>query len=202
MALYTRFEDVRVRLLGKVRFTDDEDEENKMHVLLARRLINEAEGQVEVDLSPRYMAPFQKNDGSAFKNLPSRPTQEWVKTLCELKSAIRILQTDFGRGSATNGDAYKGDLEKQYDKMIKDHLAIRDQQYKNWVQPPLPDLMLNFGNAATDDGFSGEIIHTTHGEGGFPRQRINDPSQTYWNATIDDIIPEAPCKPLSPLNGG
>lgn len=201
MGLYIRLEDVRIRLLGKVRFTDDEEQAaNMMHVLLANRLINEAEANVETDLSPRYAAPFQTDDGVPFKSLPLRPTQEFLRTLCELKAAIRILQTDFGRGSAVNGDSYKEDLEKQYKSMVRDHLAKKSESYQQWVQPPLPSLRLNWGNTESDDGYAGQILSTSSGDGSFPQTRINDPSKTYWNATLNDIV-DVPCKPLSKLDG-
>lgn len=200
MGLYIKFMDVRVRLLGKVRFTEDEDDENKMHVLLANRLINEAEGQVETDLSPRYMAPFQTSAGTPFLNLPVRPTQEFLRTLCELRATIRILQTDFGRGTATNGDDYKKDLEAQYKKMVEAHLERKEESYQQWVQPPFPGLMLNYNNTQNDDGYAGQVLTTSEGQGDFPSHRINEPSQTYWNATFEDV--NVGCGPgLRPLGG-
>jgi len=72
MPLYITLEDVRLRLIGKVRFTTNPLDENKMSETLANRLIDEAEGQVELDLSPRYAAPFQTVSGTAFSNLPER----------------------------------------------------------------------------------------------------------------------------------
>lgn len=192
MPLYTRFEQVKIRLLGKVQFQEDgeEEDQNLMSIALAKRLINEAEGQVEQDLSPRYLAPFQTHCGSPFSALPLRPTQEVIATLCELLSVIRILETDFGRGSAVNGDKYAAMLQKRYDGIIKERiLPVKPESYLNWRFPPLPGLRLALYNAAADDGFSGTPMHVApSGESdAFPSQRMNDPSATYWNITWADI---------------
>lgn len=187
MSLYIKFEDVRVRTLGKVRFTDDESDENRMHITLARRLINEAEGDVEQDLSPRYAAPFQTVDGCPFTNLPERPTKEFLKTMCELKSVMRILETDFGRGTVIEGDKYNESISKRYDAMLAKALGHRDESYNNFKFPPLPGLRLNFHNTAADHGYSGQVLTTSEGDGHYPATRINDPSENFWNVTLDDI---------------
>ncbi len=184
-ALYIDFEAVRVRLIGKVKFTEDEDDENKMNVLLAQRLIEEAEGAVELDLSPRYLAPFQQDDGSEFSGLPDRPTKEIIRTVCELKAVIRILETDFGSGTAVQGDKYKESIQKRYDKMVTDLIAKRKdggQESQGWRYPPLPSLRLNYQNTEADDGYMGSVIVANGSDSqGYARGQINDPSNSYWN---------------------
>jgi hypothetical protein len=56
---YITNQDVEIRLIGKVRFTDDLEDENRFPRKLLQRLIKEAEGAVERDLSPRYAAPWK-----------------------------------------------------------------------------------------------------------------------------------------------
>ncbi len=187
MGLYVSYEDVRLRLNGKVRFTDDPTDENRMSVRLANRLINEAEGKVESDLSPRYSAPFQTTEGTAFKNLPERPTKETIRTLCELMSVIRILETDFGSGSASNGDNYKKGAEERYNKMMEELMDLKDHEggYKGYKRPPLPGLMLNYQNTQ-DDGFAGAIHITGTDNGDFPSKRINDPSSSFWTGDYEE----------------
>lgn len=189
MPLYTTFEAVRDRLRGKVRFTDqdrdDEDDDNRMSRRLASRLINEAEGQVEYDLSPRYTAPFQTDAGQPFTLLPLRPTLEFLKTLCELQSCMRILETDFGSGTAMEGDKYTKALQKRYDQM-KDQLLAKKKdgamESQGWRFPPLPGLKLNYMNAAADDGFMGQVIVASGTASmGYPKDQINDPSENFWN---------------------
>lgn len=191
MGLYVKDEDVRIRLIGKVRFTEDDNEENKMHILLLRRLINEAEGQVEHDLSPRYATPFQTDAAEPFKKLPLRPTQEILRTLCELQSVIRVLETDFGRGSAVNGDEYAGKLRERYKEILDKLLARKDESKhegaQGWMYPPLLGLRLNYFNTEADDGYAGMVLSTSQGDGSYPQTRINDPSETWWNAKQDDI---------------
>lgn len=193
MPLYTRFEQVRLRVIGKIRFApegEEDDNENLMPISLALRLINEAEGQVEQDLSPRYLAPFQTPEGRPFPALPVRPTQEIIQTLCELQSVIRLLETDFGRGSAVNADKYSESLQKRYNAIIKDRiLARKEESYQNWAFPPLPCLRLAPFNETCDDGYSGTPMHINPSgdSAAFPSQRMNDPSATYWNVNWDDV---------------
>ena len=188
MGLYVRFEDVRLRVVGKILFTpneygDDEDP-NKMPVRLANRLIEEAEGDVEHDLSPRYASPFQTDTGDPFSSLPRRPTREMIRTLCELKAVIRFLETDFGRGTAVDGDDYTEKLQKRYDKTVEK--LLEKKKSGGWAYPPLPSLRLNYMNEQ-DDGFSGQILVTSSGDGDFPREQINDPSENFWNGALNDL---------------
>lgn len=188
MPLYTRFEAVRLRLIGKVRFAEDAaEDDNVMSIALAKRLINEAEGQVEQDLSPRYEAPFQTVDGEPFAQLPIRPTQEIISTLCELQSVVRILETDFGRGSATDSDKYTKNLRARYTEIVdKRVLALKDDSYQNWKFPPLPGMKLAIFNRAADDGYAGTLMKVDGG-GGFAAQQINSPGETFWNVCDTDV---------------
>lgn len=185
MGLYCKEEDVKVRLIGKVRFTDDEDDENKMSNKLLRRLIKEAESAVEMDLSPRYMAPFQTTAGERFDKLPDRPTKEYIRTMCELKAVIRVLETDFGSGSAADATKYTQRQQGRYNSMA-DKLIKKEKGFRQWKFPPLPEIRLNFHNIEADDGYAGQILVTGQGDGDFPQSQINDPSENYWNTEIDN----------------
>lgn len=190
MAKYTRAEEVRIRLIGKVRFTESEEDENRMHLRLLDRLINEAEGDVEHDLSPRYDIPFQTDDGCAFSRLPERPTLEVLRTLCELKAVIRVLETDFGSGSAVDADKYAEKIQKRYDKMVEKQLAKRKvggEETTQFLYPPLKGLKLAPHNTESDDGYVGQVLVSGQGDGGFAAAQINDPSENYWNGTVDEI---------------
>lgn len=189
MPLYHNFEQVRLRLLGKVRFTEDPNDENKVQIALALRLMNEAEGQVEQDLSPRYMAPLQSISGAPFSQLPVRPTQEIIKTICELQSCVRIIETDFGRGSSADGDKYASKLRERYKQIVDSNILKRkEESYMNWYFPPLPGLRLNFNNSSADDGYSGIPMNTSdhRNSDSFPRERMNSPSETFWNVGWED----------------
>lgn len=189
MGLYIAFEDVRVRLIGKVRFTNDENDENKMHEKLANKLINQAEGDVELDLLPRYMAPWQTPEGAAFKELPDRPTKLYLKTLCELLACVRILETDFGSGSAVDGEKYAEKLRKRYSDMLNLLLAKKKDgavEALGFLKPPLPGLRLNYMNETADDGFMGQVLVSSQGDGDYPQKQINDPSESFWTGVIDE----------------
>lgn len=188
MGLYITEDDVIVRLVGKVRFTDDPDDENQMPFSLLRRLINEAEGQVEYDLSQRYEAPFQTIDGAAFSNLPERPTKEILRTLCELNAVMRVLETDFGKGTIVNGDAYAEKVEQRYHKILDRIMKRkRNDEMMGWQFPPLSGLKLSYFNTEADDGYAGMVLLTSRGDGDYPASQINDPSQSYVNASLDDL---------------
>jgi len=186
---YIKFEDVRIRLIGKVRFTDDESEENKMHTSLANNLILEAETQVEQDLSPRYAAPFVHETGSKFETLPDI-SKNSIKTLCKIKSVILILETDFGSGTAIDAEKYIGRLEKRYTKILTEQILPKvkgAEDSRQWANPPLPGLKKNWFNTHADDGFAGGIFVTSQGDGDYPSAQINDASENWWNGTLDDI---------------
>lgn len=190
MPSYTSFSDVQVRLVGKVRFTTALDDENRMSETLANRLIDEAEGQVELDLSPRYIAPFQTDSGDSFASLPDRPTKNILRTLCELMSCIRILETDFGTGTIVDAEKYIEKLRNRYDAMVKDLLAKKldgGVEAQGYAKPPLPSLKLNYMNENADDGFMGSVLISGQGDGAFPRAQINDPSENFWNGSLDDL---------------
>lgn len=188
MGRYIKFEAVRLRLVGKVRFTDNPNEENKMSRSLADRLINEAESQVEQDLSPRYSSPFQTQEDQDFNKLPERPTREILTTLCELKSVIRVLETDFGAGTAVDADKYIGRLEARYKKIVEEKVLAKVENAgdsRQWAFPPLPGLKLNWFNTQADDGYAGMVYVTSQGDGDYPSKQINDPSETFWNSELD-----------------
>lgn len=185
MGAYISREDVRVRLLGKVRFTDNEDDENKFQFLLLDKLITEAESDVEHDLSRRYAIPFVTSDDRAFKFL-HRTSFNYIRTLCELKAVIRVLETDYGRGTVVEADKYIEKLAKRYTNMVK-ALMEKKKEGLGWMYPPLPMLKFNYMNTEADDGFAGMVLTTSNGDGDFPRAQINDPGETYWNGTIDSI---------------
>lgn len=187
MALYISGPDVEVRLIGKVRFTDDEEDENRFPRRLLNRIIDESEGRVEMDLSPRYEVPFQSIDGGAFKtSVPARPTGNIIRTLCELQSVILILETDFGRGTVVDAAKYAEAFAKRYKSMIDDLLAKKrfqgeEQGGLGWAKPPLTGLMLGYFNTESDDGFAGMVLSTSQNPGGgYPAQQINNPADSFW----------------------
>lgn len=195
MGRYINSESVIVRLRGKVKVTSDpEAEPDRLPLLLLNRLINEAEGAVEQDLSTRYAAPFVTIDGQPFAALPERPTREILRTLCELLSVIRVLETDFGRGSGLDGMKYADSCQKRYDTMLYGDeksgrpglISIRENSYNTFRTPPLPGLQSNFQVSQVDTGFAGFFGRSDdHGVGGYPVDQINDPSQNFWNGHVD-----------------
>lgn len=198
MGNYISTNDVQIRLVGKVEFTTDQTDGNKMQITLLNRLISEAEGQVEYDLSPRYSAPFQTAAGGPFRTLTDRPTNDIIRTLCELQAVMRVLETDFGRGSVVNSENYSERLEKRYAKMVGQLLKKKgkDDEQAGWYYPPLPNLLRSYFNTEADDGFGGQVLSTSSGLGAFPLERINDPAENFFNTSPDTF------NPAGPLTGG
>lgn len=187
MGLYAQFEQVRIRLIGKVRFTEDEADENKMHVALANKLIAEAESQVHQDLSPRYGAPFQTKDGAPFGKLPEYPTKQLIRTMAELQACIRILETDFGTGTANDGEKYAKALRTRYKAMVEQQIEKKGENELGWKYPPLPELRLNYFNTESDDGFMGAVLVSGAGDGDYPKGQINNPAQNWWNGDVTPL---------------
>lgn len=184
MGLYISSNDVKVRLDGKVRFEANPDTDSgAMSEALLNRLINEAEGDVELDLSERYHTPFKSISGGDFATLPDRPTKEYLRTMCELKAVIRVLETDFGSG-AVDAESYMKNLRSRYDKMYNKLIDRRgdDEDQNQFRKPPLPGLMLNYHNDQADDGYRGMVCNTSDSEPYAPGQ-INDPSATWFNTS-------------------
>ncbi len=182
---YISKQDVEIRLLGKVRFTDDPEDENKFQRALLARLIKEAEGKVERDLSRRYAAPFRGHEDEEFKTLPST-TSETIRTMCELMAVIRVLGNDFGRGTVNDGSKFKESQQELYDEMRDGELAQREEgSFGQWTNPPLEGLKTSDQNA-TDDGFHGVVLVTSRGDGDFPAKQITDPSENFANGVIDE----------------
>lgn len=193
MGRYINQEAVIVRLRGKVKTTDDpEANPDRLPLLLLNRLINESEGQVEQDLSTRYAAPLQATGGQPFAALPERPTKEILRTLCELLSVVRVLETDFGRGSGLDGARYADSCQKRYDIILYGDerkpglISLREESYNTFRTPPLPGLMSNYQVSQVDTGFSGYFGRSDdhHSSAGYAIDQINDPSENYWNGHI------------------
>lgn len=188
MGLYVSEQEVMSWVSGKVRFTESpEDEEDKMGLNLLRQLIDESEAQVEVDLSLRYAAPFQTVDCKPFKELP-RTTRLYVRTMCQLQSIVRLMETDFGRATGTEGAKYAETAKKRYEAMSGQQAKLKENSYNTFVFPPLAGLRLNYMNEEADTGFKGRVIglNNHRGDGNFAAEQINNPSEDFWSGVIDD----------------
>lgn len=190
MGIYVKDEMVKQRLAGRIRFTDDperEGEENKMSLSLLKQIIADAEGQVEQDLSSRYAAPFQTVEGASFDHLAERPTKQFLRTLVLLQCVLRALETDFGSGGPVDSSKFTDAMQKRYDRMLKDHLALKKDSYNTYINPPFPGLRLNYQNEEADTGFKGRVLSTNDREdsGTFAAGQVNAPDQTFWNGEYD-----------------
>lgn len=190
MPRYTKFEAVQIRLQGKIKFTDDPEENpNRMGMQLAKHLICEAEAQVEVDLSTRYAIPFQTIKGEPYSALPIH-TKLVISGMCVVMSAIRILETDFGRGGAISSDDYMSDLEERYNSWLKKLVLVKKNSYNTWAYPPLDGLKNSYFQKSTDSGFMGQIYVDSKFGNDFAANRVHDPSQSFHLADLwgnDDL---------------
>lgn len=194
MGQYCQLARVKLYVTGKIRFTESTSDENLMPNAFANVLIAEAEGALELELSERYMTPFQDDAGNPFNSILNATTRRVITTLAELGSAVRLLETDFGRGSTVDGDKYKEKLETRYNALrdrIVGHRKVNGEETMQWKYPPLPMLRLNYFNTEADDGYNGRIYMIDSGRGDFPADQINSPSENFWNGTIDSLESES-----------
>lgn len=189
MPAYVTLEQLKQRLLGKVRFTTDEANENQLQESLATTLIEEAEAEIEMRLSVRYEVPFVTEDDSAFSELP-QTTRLQIQAICLAEAIKRVLMTDFGRGSAAEGEKYFATVAKDSEARIERLIELRKDQFNHFRYPPLPELKLSGGNSAADDGYAGRVLSTSDGYGSYPVTQINEPSETVFsrNPTVDDVL--------------
>lgn len=187
MGRYIAENEVEIRLLGKVRFTDDENDENRFDRRLLKKLVADAESRVERDLSSRYQSPFQTTEGAAFTALP-KTTRDTIQTMCELMAVVFVLNTDYGRGQATDARAYTRSQKTIYSQMLAretDKKEGAEGAFGQWNYPPLEALMTSLVNT-TDDGTAGSIIVSSNSnDGDFPRKQITDPSENFNNGEFD-----------------
>lgn len=190
MGRYVKRADIIVRLQSKVKFDESGADQSKMSYELLDRLISEAETQVELDLSPRYEVPFKGVNDEAFGVLPVH-TRDIIRTLSELQSVIRVLETDFGRGTSIDGERYTKPISDRYnslinDKLLKKKMAKEDDESNQWKYPPLPSLKLAYFNTEADDGYMGMVINTSRGIGSYPIEQINSPGENWWTGVLSD----------------
>lgn len=184
---YVNLNQVMLRLEGKVRFTENVEDEGRMYIGLAEALIDEAEGQVELDLSVRYFAPFQPIAGGPFSDLPDRPTKQVLSSLCLAQAVMKILDTDFGMGGSVDSSKYYEKIEARYKAMMAQLIETRDGVGSGWKYPPLPGLKLNYQNAAADDGFAGAVLVTGGSDtGSYPSEQVNNPGVSFSSPWDDD----------------
>lgn len=194
MGKYITEKDVTVRLLGKVQFTDDQNDQNKFPNTLLREYIAHAEAQVEYDLSPRYAGPFVLDDGTQFPQFTARGAYvayNMIRNLCQLQGVIRILESDFGRGSVVNSEKFSQKLEERYVSMITEKFLAKKKmgdgsESQQWQYPPIPMLKLNYMNTEADDGYMGQVLVTGQVTPQYPQFQTNDPSENFWNGVFDD----------------
>lgn len=198
MGRYIPDSDVKQRLLGKVKFSDDPAQENYFQNSLLNDLVAQAEAQVEYDLSPRYFSPFQTDDGQPFNRFAAIAKSDpriyvaynTIRQLCQAQAVILVLSTDFGRGSVVEADKYNERIEKKYMNTINNRLLgkkkIDGSETSQWLYPPMPLLKLNYMNAAADDGYMGQVLSTNQVVPQYPQFQINDPSENFWNGILDN----------------
>lgn len=188
MGRYITEDDVKELTLGKVQFTEDAAEKNKMQITRLKTLISEAEAEVDLDLSLRYQTPITGPNDEKFSDLAKSTVtagaSQLIKTLCRLQSVMKILDTDYGRGSVVDASKYYETLKKRYDSIMFDRLVKKRKDVEDsdqWMYPPLP-LKMAWFNTAADDGFRGTVLSFSHsGDGAYPAEQINDPSESFFN---------------------
>ena len=178
---------VQSRLQSKVKFALAGDTDpNKMSTQLLNQLISEAESQLEIDLIDRYEVPFKNMSGGEFSTLPTN-TLITIQNLAELVSVIRVLETDFGRGTSVNGDKYTQALQKRYDAVVE-KLIKKKGETREWMVRPLDGLMVAYNNTG-DNGFRGRVHNTStvSHQADYATKQINSPGEDLFFTTLDAL---------------
>jgi hypothetical protein len=106
-----------------------------------------------------------------------------------MQSVIRVLEIDFGRGSAVDGAKYIERMQDRYKSVVDEKLLkkkdIQGHESQQWKYPPLA-LKLNYFNTEADDGYMGQVLNTTTTVPQYAQFQINDPSESWWNGIFDD----------------
>jgi hypothetical protein len=186
--LYTTFGSVKARLTGKVQFQKDNEElkEGELPTALLEQLICDAETEVENELRSRYLVPFQSKKYGNFEQLPDH-TKRAIRVVVDFVAVMKVLDTDFGRGSHVDAEDYYTQTKETYEKHInrllgRDAIGANDKIDRFKVSPPLDDLLLALHNREADDGFRGRIINTDGNPNdisSYAADQMNDPSRSY-----------------------
>lgn len=194
--MYTTVDSVKIRLAGKVQFqSDDGLLDGELPNALLCQLINDGETEVEQDLRTRYAIPFQSKTTKNYSGLPDH-TKRAIRVAVDMMAVMKVLETDFGRGSAVNGENYYKNLKTHYDEYM-DRLLGRDRMAANAkidrykFSPPLADLLLAPTNSEADDGFRGMIINTDQSErdaSTYAEEQVNNPGHSYVGSRRGGLI--------------
>lgn len=191
--MYTTVDSVKARLTNKVQFQSGKKPiDGELPDELLCQIISDAETDVEMALRGRYAIPFRSIAKGNFSGLPDH-TKRAIRKAVDYKAAVLVLETDFGRGTAVDGDNYSKNLKNQYKEAVSLLMGV-DLQAKNLervkVAPPLEDLMLAKSNAKADDGFRGTIINTDASPDGaeqYAADQVNDPSKIWYRNRIGGL---------------
>jgi len=185
MGQYVTAAEIKKRCAGKIYFADTDDDDNAVGPTLLDEIIAEAEAQVETRLSVRYAIPFVHKSGSAFSTL-STNTQTVIKSLVRSESVRRLLDTDFGRGTAVEGAKYARQQYEVFEMQANRLVERREGTFGQFLYPPLVDLALAPHNSEADDGYAGRIYLTSDEPGDFASRQMPDPGESFWNGEIPE----------------
>jgi len=104
-------------------------------------LIQQGEAKVELDLSNKYIVPFQGYNNVTFQQLTSEMTVQIIKSLCLYRSIYNVLKLFFGKTGENKGDNYLKFIADLYHDLL-DPLQ-RKRATGVFDLPPLPGLALN-----------------------------------------------------------
>jgi hypothetical protein len=185
--LYTTIDSVKVRLSGKVQFQSGAELlDGELPNDLLCQLISDAETEVEQDLRSRYSVPFRSITKNTFDGLPDH-SKRAIRIVVDFKAVLKILETDFGRGTHVNAEGYEKDMKDRYEEQImkllgRDMIGDKSDVKRFKMSPPLEDMLLAANNRFADDGYRGTIINTDSSRSDsstYAADNVNNPSKSY-----------------------
>lgn len=164
---------------SKVSYGASENQISDMELIV---MIQQAESKVELDMSNKYIIPFQGYNNVPFAGIASETTQQIIQCLCLYRSVYNVLKLFFGKTGENRGDHYVRYISDEYHDLLEP--MQRKRKTGVFDLPPLPGLMLN-GNSTYNSPLLPAPIAASIGHSvntfEFANRHINNPSQSlFW----------------------
>lgn len=161
---------------SKVSYGPGENQISDMELIV---MIQQGESKVEIDMSNKYIIPFQGYNNIPFKDIDSATTLQIIECLCLYRSVYNVIKLFFGKTGENKGDHYLKYIADLYQDL---HQPLQRKRNTGVFDlPPLPGLMLNANSAysspllpAPVPARLGNSVNTFE----YANKHLNNPSQS------------------------
>jgi len=179
--IYLTYDEVKIRLLNKITFTDTDPFEG-LPTELGNDIVANAEAEVEEDLRVWYAIPFVTENDESWDKLP-RNTQLVLKNLLLYKAQIRLLQSSFVKQNPAREENYIEEWQAEYEKYFAKHFTTLNGIF---LRKPLTGLKQEGNNVGNQRLKGVTSSQRTNAGINFAINQVTDPSRsriygTAWN---------------------